>query len=162
MRRFFSYDDGEFSVDGEIVQAADSMGALLLFKDMALPNEREDLLLDDVIEVGDPELRFGPRPTCCSSAASGFPEKTGLPNEGRLIGLIVDSNEKPVWHIEPGVRIDYCPWCGSKLPNLEVNPDPPSPLQTAHKPDDGYCATCDERHMCCRCHPYMWAWRIRA
>jgi hypothetical protein len=160
--RFFEYDNYEFSIGGEIVSAEDPMAALLLFKDLALPNEREDLLLENVIEVGDPDLRFGPRPTCCSFAAFGFPEKF-LPNEGRLIKLVASPGEVPVWHIEPGVKVDYCPWCGSKLPELEVNPNPPSPLQTAHKPiDNGYCATCDERHICCGCHPHTWAWRIKA
>lgn len=52
-----------------------------------------------------------------------------------------------------------CPYCGSKMPDLEPNPKPPKKIVTTNC--NGYCATCHERHMCCECWDSVFLWRIK-
>lgn len=54
----------------------------------------------------------------------------------------------------------FCPYCGTKLPEIEINPKPPKPLAVIT--DGGYyCATCEERLMSCECFAPEFAWRIK-
>ena len=55
----------------------------------------------------------------------------------------------------------FCPYCGTKLPEIEKNPKPPKPL--AAITDGGYyCDTCEERLMSCECFAPEFAWRIKS
>lgn len=164
--RFFIYTDCACSLAFDEVVTADNITkAFDAFRDLMEEDEKSDANIDYIQEIGNPDMRFGPRPKCCSSAVYGLPDRyrsnRGY-NDERLIKLGVCSDSKnPIWKIEPGFQIYYCPWCGVKLPEVEINPDPPRPLQTANDPDNGYCATCDERHVNCQCHPYTWAWVVK-
>ncbi len=54
----------------------------------------------------------------------------------------------------------FCPYCGAKLPEIELNPEPPKPLAVIT--DGGYyCDTCKERLIGCECYAPEFAWRIK-
>jgi hypothetical protein len=59
-------------------------------------------------------------------------------------------------------QIEFCPFCGTKLPDVERIPEAelPGPI---HEPvaDGDYCGTCDERSRSCRCFHPACAWKTK-
>jgi len=115
-------------------------------------------------EVGLEALKWSPRPTCCDQI-----NKIERFRDGPIISLNVSRyNETtgdyfslidPHWVIrKTGDEISFCPFCGTKLPEVERMEEPPQPLWDG---DDDYCGTCDERNMCCECNPPWAAYRIK-
>lgn len=52
--------------------------------------------------------------------------------------------------IKPAVQ--FCPYCGTKLPEMQRKAAPPQPLQRFDH-DGDYCLTCDEQATRCQCFP---------
>lgn len=51
---------------------------------------------------------------------------------------------------EASEEVAFCPFCGSKVPEVQLRADPPAKICVIT--DGGYyCGTCEERLMCCRC-----------
>lgn len=81
----------------------------------------------------------------------------------------VDFNEvEPEWVIS-GVdkyglaitnKAHFCPFCGTKMPELERNPNPPKRIWTSDH-DGDYCKTCGKRSRVCRCASPQHRWRIK-
>jgi len=82
-------------------------------------------------------------------------------------GLLSDS--KPKWCVksidlvydrefESHVEVNFCPFCGSKTPDIELNKDISDEIYDTDSGD--YCNTCDERSMCCECLPPEFRWKV--
>jgi len=88
-----------------------------------------------------------PGPGCCRYAAerNGY----GVPN----IHWWVDpeNNARRGWQLSAySGFIAHCPWCGTKLPQMQLKPKFPSRVCTVT--DGGYrCDTCRERLISCSC-----------
>ena len=69
---------------------------------------------------------------------------------------------EPYWTVrEMEKAISYCPFCGAKLPEVELDHNPSGKIYTLL--DDGdYCGTCKERSMECNCRPPAAHYRIKA
>lgn len=116
--------------------------------------------------VGSKKTRYGPRPDCCDKI-----QQDNEMHHGPLVHLDVDysflpsDNPKqktpraPRW-LMGGAGIKHCPFCGTKLPKVEVDTDPPQPLCVVT--DGGYyCDTCKERLNACECNHPAAAYRIK-
>ena len=56
--------------------------------------------------------------------------------------------------------IDFCPFCGEKLPEIQMKKRKYKKVMTMV--DNGYyCDTCDERLMNCQCHPPEIMWEVK-
>jgi hypothetical protein len=128
----------------------------------------EQLLEEEhaIREVGDPALKWNPRPVCCEKINEigeyAFYEGPPIvlstarrnPETGDYFSLI-----DPHWRMRKvGFEVDFCPFCGTKLPEVEKMENPPQPLWIG---DDDYCGTCDERNRECECNPPWAAYRIK-
>ena len=80
------------------------------------------------------------------------------------------SKNKPVWkskgfvnfreHILEGyIEVEYCPFCGTKVPEIEINEDVVKNHKIHESEDLNYCDTCGERNMCCECLPPEFRWK---
>jgi hypothetical protein len=127
----------------------------------------EEILSEDhtIREVGDPEIRWNPRPICCER----INEIDRFRDKPPVILQVTRRNEEtgdyfslidPHWVLrKSGDEASFCPFCGTKLPGVEKMENPPQPLWDG---DDDYCGTCDERNRCCECNPPWVAYRIKA
>jgi hypothetical protein len=166
----YIYADGQQSFGYTVVVEAETkQKALTLFRSRVDPKAAWDLSLDHVRLVGDPALRFGPQPKCCP----GLPRRHEGDNHSvirlqrpyRLVDGDLVFDKTPAWHIvtrEESIRIDYCPCCGAKMPEIEPNPvsNQPQPIQVFDDEVGDCCGTCYEGYGC-RCNPWTWAWRIK-
>ena len=166
----YIYADGNQSFGYTVtVEAKNRLAALTIFRAKVDAEAAWDLSLDRVSLVGDPDLRFGPQPKCCP----GLPRQHAGDNHPviqlrmacRLVNGDLVFDKIPSWHIvtrEDAIRIDYCPCCGTRMPEIEPNPlcDRPQPMQVFDDRAGDYCGTCGEGRGC-RCNPWMWAWRIK-
>jgi hypothetical protein len=58
---------------------------------------------------------------------------------------------------ESYVEVNFCPFCGEKVPEIEINE---KALKYMINDGDGdYCGTCGEREMCCECLPPYFRWK---
>jgi hypothetical protein len=56
------------------------------------------------------------------------------------------------------VEINFCPFCGKKTPEIELN----TKIKKVFDTDSGdYCDTCKERSMCCKCKPAEFRWKVK-
>ncbi len=98
-----------------------------------------------------------PRPGCCSKANTEDPYRESWKLSAYI--SIYRENSKPEW-IMAGESINFCPWCGKKLPELIKSETPPEPL--CRVTDGGYyCDTCGERLHGCQCHPPWAAYEVK-
>jgi len=58
-------------------------------------------------------------------------------------------------------EIRYCPYCGKKLPELELIPDIDETRFPLLVPGGEYCERCDDRAIACTCENPINAWRIK-
>lgn len=74
---------------------------------------------------------------------------------------------KPEWYIEAvdpehgsgkSIVAHHCPFCGSKVPKIELNPKTKK-LKIHDSKDGDYCVSCKQRNMECRCLPPQYRWR---
>ncbi len=127
------------------------------------PVPDEDL---SVKEVGQPEYKFAPRPVCCEkiNEVREYYEHKGPVVQLRPTRRNPETGDyysflDPHWVVrEVGIEIQFCPHCGTKLPEVERMENPPQPLWDG---DDDYCGTCDERNRCCECNPPSAGYRIK-
>ena len=67
---------------------------------------------------------------------------------------------EPYWFVRSVSKaISYCPFCGTKLPEVELDPKPDGKIYTLAY-DGDYCGTCKERSMVCECRPPAASYRI--
>ncbi len=119
--------------------------------------------------VGDPTIKWNPRPTCCDEIDKGpkydYDEK-GPHIRLRTYRLSSPPNNwedilSPHWTMRAAsIEVYFCPFCGTKLPEVELLDHPPHPIWTSEM-DGDYCGTCSERSMCCKCNPPSTAYRIK-
>lgn len=60
--------------------------------------------------------------------------------------------------LETTVEAKFCPFCGKKLPDLELNYS--IDLSKIYKFDDNYCANCNKRNSDCSCLQPEFKWKI--
>jgi len=188
MRRFRVLDDGdsyyvEVAIEDEVVSAfykqweeyresrkEDNYWWEKYGKDM-LPPDEDDL---EIQEVGQKEHKHGPRPTCCD-AINAINKYEAMEDKGPWIQLDVweddpsddswDSlRKRPRWLIRKiGAEIQFCPYCGTKLPEVEEKPEDEKPLPV-WTPGGGDCGSCGVRngHGWCECNPPSSHYRIKA
>jgi len=166
-------EDSAFYVDAESEEAAwpifRKRWAEYAYDERSALGKEPEFQADDycVVEVGQTEHRFGPRPTCCDAVDGTF--RFDYEGKGPAIVFKVyqynhDLDQK-VKHLRWVIRdvwleITYCPHCGTKLPELESKENPPQPI---YAPDDqeGHCLTCDsDSHGWCQCNPASAAYKI--
>lgn len=129
------------------------------------PRAEEDL---EVLEVGQEEHRWGPRPTCCDriNEVREYDDK-GPHIQLRVYEMVSPRSDelriRPRWAMRDVGDVFFCPFCGCKLPEVEEKPEEerPHPVWT---PDDGYCGTCGTRngHGWCECNPPASHYRIKS
>lgn len=111
-------------------------------------------------------------PTCCEYAKAfitlyyGYCTATYESMEWAL-------NNKPHWFIRgakltearfyssdlPDAKIEYCPKCGTKLPEIRIKAHRPKNVMSVT--DGGYyCDTCKKRLMECKCHRPEEMWEV--
>lgn len=129
------------------------------------PEDHEDW--DTVVQIRDEEnWAARPIPTCCQDVEQ-FPV-VQLAFHSQDLDVLVDpdriSRLDPVWvavhkawPFGGRVRVFFCPFCGTKLPEVRLKATPPSPLC---KPGMDYCGTCNERMMNCLCYPIEAAYEV--
>lgn len=62
------------------------------------------------------------------------------------------------YEFESHTEISFCPFCGNKVPEIEINPL--SKRRKIYNTDSGdYCESCGERSSCCDCLPAPFRWR---
>lgn len=122
--------------------------------------------IEEIIEIGQEENQFGPSPKCCDKIQE---TREYHFYEGPVIRLSVmdyDREENKVvtrirWKIiskDLEIEVNYCPFCGTKLPKVREKEIKPEPLWT---PNDGYCGTCNRRNgRGCRCNPPEAAYEV--
>ena len=113
-------------------------------------------------------------PQCCEESTKRkvpFLEFPWEKNEKRN-GFL--KNRKPVWCVkaidaitytstdineyEDPMEAKYCPYCGTNLPEIELNPN--AKRRKIYNTDSGdYCESCKERSMCCNCLPAPFRWK---
>lgn len=106
-------------------------------------------------------------PDCCEKAKTTKVVRLGLypefNDEERTWKKV-----KPKWYIvgdelkyerhwNKKIEIDKCPFCNKTLPDIELND---KKIKIADG-DQEYCDTCGERHMCCKCYPPEYRWKIK-
>lgn len=105
-------------------------------------------------------------PSCCEQAKSGAIILEFRSEDIYEAGLEGQEGKRPRWvvrcwndeyHCRDVKDAQFCPFCGKKLPEIELSPNPPAPIC---KVTDGgyYCDTCHERLNCCQCLPPQFAW----
>ena len=115
-------------------------------------------------EVGDEAIKWNPRPVCCEriNKVDRFRDSPPIclqvtrcnDETGDYFSLI-----DPHWLVrKSGDEVFFCPFCGTKLPEVEKMENPPQPLWGG---DDDYCGTCDQRNGECECNPPWTAYRIK-
>ncbi len=87
-------------------------------------------------------------------------------------GLEKLSDKKPKWCVmaaipykedkeiefDGAVVVSFCPFCGEKTPDIEINTKIKKKI---HDTDSGdYCDTCRERTMYCKCLPPEFRWKV--
>jgi hypothetical protein len=136
-------------------------------KDETFKTAEEQLAQEHTIrEVGLPAIKWNPRPTCCTriNEESKYDLDRGPPVQLRTTRYNPETGDyyslvDPHWVMsKTGDEVAFCPFCGTKLPEVEKMEDPPQPLWDG---DDDYCRTCGERNMCCECNPPWTAYRIK-
>ena len=112
-----------------------------------------------VREVGLADLKWAPRPTCCDEInAVREWDSDGPSVRLRLFRGSYEEPHQPRWALRgSGMDVSFCPFCGTKLPEVERMENPPQPIWDG---DDYYCGTCNERNMCCECNPPWAGYRI--
>ena len=59
---------------------------------------------------------------------------------------------------ESSVEVSCCPFCGIKVPDIEINNE--ALTKKVHDSEDGdYCDTCGNRNMECNCLPPWFRWK---
>jgi hypothetical protein len=136
-------------------------------KDSEYPTpEEQRKFKHSITELGDPAIKFNPRPVCCEKIndVGDYAIYKGPPVQLRSHDWDRETMLEflsPHWVIrEIGITIEFCPFCGDKLPEVELMDNPAQPLWTGD-PDGGYCDTCTERNMCCECNPPWTAYKIK-
>jgi|TARA_Y100000034_G_scaffold113159_1_gene147825 hypothetical protein len=102
-------------------------------------------------------------PDCCPDSKKLM--AVGLKHDGHLMDDDCGTSKKPNWcikvyHVDGKeylyeVRVEFCPFCGDELPDVERRPKPPKRLCVIS--DGGYyCDTCEtstgkKRLDACRC-----------
>jgi hypothetical protein len=85
--------------------------------------------------------------------------------KGNPLPFVGYKNMKPSWaakatseeySLEKWIGVEFCPHCGNKLPEIEMNLDVDQ--EKLANQDDDYCNTCNKRNMECRCLPPWFAW----
>lgn len=80
------------------------------------------------------------------------------------------SKLKPIWKsrgfikykeniFEDYIEVNLCPFCGVKVPEIEINEDVVKNHKIHESEDLNYCDTCGERNMCCECLPPEFRWK---
>lgn len=59
---------------------------------------------------------------------------------------------------EKYVEVKFCPFCGVKTPEIELNQHAIDNFKI-HDSDLDYCTVCEERNMCCNCLPPEFRWK---
>lgn len=107
---------------------------------------------------------------CCDASSNMKAVNIGFPfikeNWGKDIPY---KDQKPEWLIDAMTNNDdfasearvialFCPFCGTKVPNIILNPDADKHL--IHESTDGdYCDTCNKRNGECNCTPPEFRWK---
>lgn len=66
--------------------------------------------------------------------------------------------DSPIRYYESSMEITFCPYCGTNLPEIELNPLAKD--DEIYNTDSGdYCKSCGERSMCCDCIPAPFRWK---
>jgi hypothetical protein len=80
----------------------------------------------------------------------------------KVNGLYSDKGNRelmPKWAMN-GIEINFCPFCGTKVPQLQLKQ--PVPEGICKITDGGYyCGTCHQRLMNCKCHSPACAYEIK-
>jgi hypothetical protein len=66
-------------------------------------------------------------------------------------------NSSENYYSEAYVDVKFCPFCGTKVPDIELNNSVNK--KEVHNGDLDYCETCGERNMCCECLPPEFKWK---
>ena len=107
---------------------------------------------------------WGPVPGCFEEASELDEYGTGPAihlYQEIVFGFPVDKFKEPYWAVRDVAKaISYCPFCGAKLPEVELAPKPKGKIYTLAY-DGDYCGTCDERSMACNCRPPAARYRIK-
>lgn len=111
------------------------------------------------------DVQFGPSSGCCEAATAYRMDWVYGGEAPRVRLRVLDYSReatalRPRWTIG-GYDIDYCPFCGKKLPEVELMPDPPSPIWNGDDDDDDYCGVCKQRNRGCTCLPPEAAYRVK-
>ena len=112
-----------------------------------------------VLEIGQREHEFGPRPECCIfineiPKLGNFPDSDGPYIQLKIYETLPpeywELRKRPHWTLRKiGLEIEFCPFCGTELPSVEEKPDEDKP-HPVRIPNDG-CETCDDSW--CECNP---------
>jgi hypothetical protein len=74
------------------------------------------------------------------------------------IKAIFQYKDLPDHEFESPMPVSSCPFCGTKVPDIELNPK--AKRKKIYNTDSGdYCETCKERSMCCACIPPEYRWK---
>ncbi len=64
----------------------------------------------------------------------------------------------PTHYYESSMEVNFCPYCGTPVPEIELNPLAKD--DEIYNTDSGdYCESCGERSMCCDCIPAPFRWK---
>ena len=121
--------------------------------------DHHDLLKADLRGAGldsiDPD-EWNPRPTCCSRATtSAWLTNDSMSRTYPFVQLAHDGSE---WLVA-GKSASFCPFCGTKLPEVELDPDAEGLFQEID--DAGRCMSCGRRHCGSRCKQRCSRFRIK-
>lgn len=108
-------------------------------------------------------------PQCCSQSKESKVPYLEFKRENDSYMFLRDM--KPVWCVkgvykyehseaqwEVSTEVKFCPFCGTNLPEIELNPLAKN--KSIYDTDSGdYCETCNERSMCCECLPAPFRWK---
>ncbi len=88
-----------------------------------------------------------PRPGCCKKAA----EFNSRDEPNIYWWVDPEDNSKRGWQLSAySGFVSHCPWCGTKLPAMQLKPKFPARVCTIT--DGGYyCDTCEKRLISCDC-----------
>lgn len=102
--------------------------------------------------------RWAPRPTCCMRAC--------MTQDDISPGLGVDFGRPFVRLIDDGSgwlvgssRASFCPFCGQKLPEVELDPFAQGPFRNCD--ENGHCSSCGTRYCCGGCKPRSAMFRLK-